>query len=231
MPSSSPVPFWMACLMLSAGMFTDLAFSTAVRKRGFELGSPPPRRAAIDISRMILVKTLPRLASRAPFLCLMEAHLECPDIGSRLQPSGGCESITRPGNKKAPTRRHRGLRQTARAASAGFIPARATRGERECARGGGVLRRHPPDTSEYEKSRQRPTLPPGYPGSTIGAGGLIGRVRNGNGCDPSAMVTGMKLVKDGMSSRRSLVEARAGHRTAVSNTINVMVKPHDRLVP
>ena len=46
---------------------------------------------------------------------------------------------------------------------------------------------------ERKKSRQRPTLPPGYPGSTIGAGGLNGRVRNGNGCDPSAMVTGMKL--------------------------------------
>src|SRR5438128_4184935 len=103
MPSSSPVPFWMARLMLSAGMFTDLAFSTAVRRRGFELGSPPPRRAAIDISRMILVKILPRLASRAPFLCLMDAHLECPDIGSLLQTAGGCESTTRPGNKKAPT--------------------------------------------------------------------------------------------------------------------------------
>ena len=42
-----------------------------------------------------------------------------------------------------------------------------------------------------EKSRQRPTLPPGRPDSTIGAGGLNGRVRNGNGCGPSAMVTGM----------------------------------------
>src|SRR5688572_16159714 len=85
MPSSSPVPFWMARLMLSAGMFTDLALSTAVRSRGLELGSPPPRRAAIDISRMIFVKILPRLASRAPFLCLIDAHLECPDIGSLLQ--------------------------------------------------------------------------------------------------------------------------------------------------
>ena len=46
-----------------------------------------------------------------------------------------------------------------------------------------------------KKSRQRPTLPPGYPGSTIGAGGLNGRVRNGNGCDPSAMVTGMNLSR------------------------------------
>ena len=46
-----------------------------------------------------------------------------------------------------------------------------------------------------KKSRQRPTLPPGHPDSTIGAGGLNGRVRNGNGCDPSAMVTGMKAEK------------------------------------
>jgi hypothetical protein len=35
--------------------------------------------------------------------------------------------------------------------------------------------------------RQRPTLPPGLPGSTIGAVGLNFRVRNGNGCDPYAM--------------------------------------------
>ena len=34
-----------------------------------------------------------------------------------------------------------------------------------------------------EKSRRRPTLPGSYPPSTIGAGGLNFRVRNGNGCD------------------------------------------------
>src|SRR5207247_835073 len=38
-------------------------------------------------------------------------------------------------------------------------------------------------------ARQRPTLPPGCPDSTIGAGGLNFRVRKGNGCLPSAMVT------------------------------------------
>src|SRR6266511_1840264 len=38
-------------------------------------------------------------------------------------------------------------------------------------------------------SRRRPTLPPGFPGSTIGAGGLNFRVRNGTGCFPSAMTT------------------------------------------
>src|SRR6266571_4403882 len=158
MPSSSPVPFWIARLMLSAGMFTDLAFSIAVRRRGFELGSPPARRAAIDISRMILVKILPRLASSAPFLCLMDAHLECPDIGSLLQTAWRMRVYHPPEQQKSPDAGRRGF------------------------------------GSGKRKSRQRPTLPPGYPGSTIGAGGLNGRVRNGNGCDPSAMVTGMKLV-------------------------------------
>src|SRR6185503_3617628 len=79
-PASSPVPFWMARLMLSAGMLEPLALSTAVRRRGLLSGSPPPMRAAMVISRMIFVKSLPRLASSAPFLCLMECHLECPDI-------------------------------------------------------------------------------------------------------------------------------------------------------
>ena len=74
------MPFWMARLMLSAGMFEPLALSTAVRRRGLLSGSPPPMRAAMVISRMIFVKSLPRLASSAPFLCLIECHLECPDM-------------------------------------------------------------------------------------------------------------------------------------------------------
>src|SRR6185295_11711719 len=115
MPSSSPVPFWMARLMLSAGMFTALAFSTAVRRRGLEPGSPPPMRAAIDISRMILVKILPRLASRAPFLCLMEAHLECPDIGSLLQTAGRVRVYHPPGQQKSPDACGIGASWTARA--------------------------------------------------------------------------------------------------------------------
>jgi hypothetical protein len=36
---------------------------------------------------------------------------------------------------------------------------------------------------------RRPTLPPGLPGSTIGAGGLNFSVRNGKRCDPSAIAT------------------------------------------
>ena len=43
-------------------------------------GSPPPARAATVNSLMRRVKILPRLASSAPFLCLIEAHLEWPDM-------------------------------------------------------------------------------------------------------------------------------------------------------
>src|SRR6266851_3959223 len=61
-------------------MFAPLAARIAVRRRGFVLGSPPPMRAAMLISRMIRVKTRPRFASVAPFLCLIVAHFECPDM-------------------------------------------------------------------------------------------------------------------------------------------------------
>ena len=41
---------------------------------------------------------------------------------------------------------------------------------------------------------RRPTLPPGLPGSTIGAGGLNFSVRNGKRCDPSAIATPTMLT-------------------------------------
>jgi hypothetical protein len=70
------VPRWMARLMLSAGICWPRASATALRKRGLALGSPPPMRAAVTISRMSLVRPLPRAASVAPFFRLMVAHLE-----------------------------------------------------------------------------------------------------------------------------------------------------------
>src|SRR5882762_7176929 len=66
--------------MLSLGMFSFLAARMAVRRRGFESGSPPPTRAAMVISRISFVKMRPRLASVAAFLCLIVAHLEWPDM-------------------------------------------------------------------------------------------------------------------------------------------------------
>src|SRR5713226_7998417 len=70
----------MARSTLSLGMFAAFAARIAVRRRGLEFGSPPPMRAAMLISRIIRVKTRPRFASVAPFLCLIVAHFECPDI-------------------------------------------------------------------------------------------------------------------------------------------------------
>src|ERR1700743_1476719 len=61
-------------------MFSFLPARIAVRKRGFEFGSPPPMRAAIVISRITRVNTRPRFASVAAFLCLIVAHFECPDM-------------------------------------------------------------------------------------------------------------------------------------------------------
>jgi hypothetical protein len=61
--------------------------------------------------------------------------------------------------------------------------------------------------------RQRPTLPLTRVSSTIGAKGLNFRVRNGNGCFPSAMVTGNSYPKLQL------------HKSKI-----FMVKPLDRLV-
>src|SRR5215469_2455284 len=66
--------------MLSLGIFSFLAARIAVRKRGLELASPPPMRAAMVNSRIRRVNTRPRLASVAAFLCLIVAHFECPDM-------------------------------------------------------------------------------------------------------------------------------------------------------
>ena len=59
------------------------------------------------------------------------------------------------------------------------------------------------------KSRRRPTLPGGLPPSTIGAGGLNCRVRNGNGCFPAAMATGNRALS------RSMARPRDGQSTGL----------------
>src|SRR5258708_35804011 len=70
----------MARLILSCGMFSALAAAMAPRRRGLPSASPPPDLAAIVISLIRRVKILPRLASSAPFLCLIVAHLLWPDM-------------------------------------------------------------------------------------------------------------------------------------------------------
>src|SRR4051812_7241739 len=66
--------------MLSFGIEYERAFSIAFWSARFAAGSEPPSRAATMIARASFEKSLPRLASAAPFLCLIELHLLCPDI-------------------------------------------------------------------------------------------------------------------------------------------------------
>ena len=87
-PGSSPVPRRMARSMFSRGMLFALASAMIVRSRGFMPGSPPPLRAATVNSLMMRVKALPRLASAAPFLCLIVCHLEWPDMAKTPTKTG-----------------------------------------------------------------------------------------------------------------------------------------------
>src|SRR4051794_22270614 len=84
--------------MLSFGMLTSRALSIAYRSLRLASGSPPPWRAAMMIARLSLLNSLPRLASIAPFLCLIVAQCECPDILILLRKRvagthGSCDQI------------------------------------------------------------------------------------------------------------------------------------------
>src|SRR5581483_1570580 len=72
--------------MLSFGMEYERAFSIAFCSARLPAGSGPPSRAATMIARVSLEKSLPRFASAAPFLCLIDDHLLCPDTVSRSLP-------------------------------------------------------------------------------------------------------------------------------------------------
>ena len=65
--------------------------------------------------------------------------------------------------------------------------------------------------------RRRPTLPGGFPPSTIGAGGLNFRVRDGNGCDSAAMATGNRAL----SRARPPVGGRPFERSIASTSVSV----------
>src|SRR3954452_12122262 len=66
--------------MLSFGIEYERAFSIAFCSARLPDGSPPPSFAATMIARDSFEKSLPRFASAAPFLCLIDDHLLCPDI-------------------------------------------------------------------------------------------------------------------------------------------------------
>src|SRR5580658_9030523 len=66
--------------MLSLGIEASLALRIARSSAGLPTGSPPPSRAATVMARVSLENCAPRRESTIAFLCLMEAHLECPDM-------------------------------------------------------------------------------------------------------------------------------------------------------
>src|ERR671931_1814374 len=76
---SAPEPRAIARSMFSFGSEYERAFSIAFWSARLPAGSGPPSRAATMIARDSFEKSLPRLASAAPFLCLIDDHLLCPD--------------------------------------------------------------------------------------------------------------------------------------------------------
>src|SRR3954468_4964395 len=65
--------------MLSRGIEYDFSFSIAFCSARLFVGSPPPFFAATMIALESFEKSWPRFASAAPFLCLIDDHLLCPD--------------------------------------------------------------------------------------------------------------------------------------------------------
>src|SRR6266536_3250603 len=79
-----PAPRAIARSMLSFGIEAARALSIAFWSARFPAGSGPPSFAATISARVSFVNSCPRFASAAPFLCLIDDHLLCPDI--RLLP-------------------------------------------------------------------------------------------------------------------------------------------------
>src|SRR5436190_2167321 len=80
--------------MLSFGMEYERAFSIAFCSARLPVGSAPPSRAATMIARDSFEKSFPRFASAAPFLCLIDDHLLCPDTS--LLPYGVQKQLVHP---------------------------------------------------------------------------------------------------------------------------------------
>src|SRR5690606_16841014 len=99
-PSRSPVPRCVARSIVSRVMFAASALSIAVRRRGFVAGSPPPMRAAVVISRISFVNSLPRFASWAFFRCWMFAHFEWPAMSERETHADVDAAVYRDGRRR-----------------------------------------------------------------------------------------------------------------------------------
>src|SRR5260370_38851623 len=76
-------------VMLSFGTLSARASRMALASLRFMSGLPPPSLAEIWMARQSLDQSLPRRASAVPFLCLMVAQCECPDMRGIISAAGG----------------------------------------------------------------------------------------------------------------------------------------------
>src|SRR6478736_3019718 len=89
-----PAPRLMARSMLSFGTEGFFAFCTASYSVGLPARSAPPILAATSMFLINLANDLARRESMIAFLCLVVAHLECPDMPSILPIASapGCQA-------------------------------------------------------------------------------------------------------------------------------------------
>src|SRR5687767_11371599 len=82
-------------VMLSLGTLSARASRMAFWSFRFMSALPPPSLAAIWMARQSFDHSLPRRASAAPFLCLMVAQWECPDMGPIIPGVGEAVNVTK----------------------------------------------------------------------------------------------------------------------------------------
>src|SRR5690606_12000808 len=126
--------------MTSLVMLADRALSMALRRRGLPPGSPPPARAATEISRISLVKIFPRRASSAPLRASIEGPLPMPATLALYR--GETSILTRPaparsGSTHAPPggTASASAREGARLQEPGDLPHRLGRKQQSAVRG------------------------------------------------------------------------------------------------
>ena len=187
--------------MFSEGMFCAFASAMIVRSRGFMSGSPPPARAATVNSLMRRVNTLPRFASAAPFLCLIVAHLECPDMVETPAKSTRSDWKSYHMATHVVVRTFRLLALAAVRTASADRRSLAARGESPAShrgrRGAPLARRDDREYREYlreEQRRQRGCIagrmPVDFHHGLLGAGGFNPFCRAGlNACTTSGLVT------------------------------------------
>ena len=176
-------------------------------------GDPPPDRPARIAARPsagLVVRTVGRLCRRSDLSPGPPARSyglrSPPGRHPSRRPRGWYSVLARSRWRRVPRR------ERDRHIAGQLLPARRDRAPRHESGRGSVSRLF----------RRRPTLPGGIPPSTIGAGGLNFRVRDGNGCDSAAMATGNRA-----QLRRCLREQSGACllERSIASTSEIVPKP------